>query len=60
MLYSAPQGPLDEPPSSNRVDYAVLAVVFLLAAIVRFWHIDFPAQVVYVVALPILSAAGLC
>ncbi|GAA5848504.1 hypothetical protein JCM9279_006585 [Rhodotorula babjevae] len=45
--YLLDKGPLEEPPSSNRVDYAVLALVFVLAAIVRFWHIDFPAQVVF-------------
>lgn len=52
---SCAQGPLEEPPSSNKVDYAILALVFVLAAIVRFWHIDFPAQVVCVPFLCVSS-----
>ncbi|GAA6027484.1 hypothetical protein JCM8097_007884 [Rhodosporidiobolus ruineniae] len=45
--YLLDKGYDEDPPSQSKVDYAILALVFLLAAAFRFYRIDHPAGVVF-------------
>ncbi|GAA5970820.1 hypothetical protein JCM11641_004467 [Rhodosporidiobolus odoratus] len=45
--YLLDKGYDEDPPSQNKVDYVILAFVFLLAAAFRFYRIDHPSGVVF-------------
>ncbi|GAA5825596.1 hypothetical protein JCM11251_000303 [Rhodosporidiobolus azoricus] len=45
--YLLDKGYDEDPPSQNKVDYAILVGVFLLAAAFRFYRIEHPAGVVF-------------
>ncbi|GAA5849445.1 hypothetical protein JCM8547_000453 [Rhodosporidiobolus lusitaniae] len=45
--YLLDRGYDEDPPSQNKVDYGILAGIFLLAAAFRFYRIDYPAGVVF-------------